>query len=221
MKVFYRRKLPHIQYPGDSFFVTFRLYGSIPKSELHRIKLEYENDIISYSKIKDGKEKNHKVYERRKIYILEVDQLLDEIGDSPIYLSDTEVSNVVAEAMHHLDHKYYNLIAFTIMSNHVHILFDTSIQMENLDYNEKRIEKEYVNVDQIMKLIKGRSARYANLHLNRSEQFWSNDNFDIFIRNERMMKNVIKYILYNPVKVGLVKDPKDYFGNYYFEWDKS
>ena len=34
IKEYYKRKLPHIQPFGASFFVTFRLYDSIPKTAL-------------------------------------------------------------------------------------------------------------------------------------------------------------------------------------------
>jgi len=39
-KPFYRRKLPHIHPPGATFFVTFRLAGSIPKVVLEQWKSE-------------------------------------------------------------------------------------------------------------------------------------------------------------------------------------
>jgi len=39
-KQFYRRTLPHIQPPNATFFVTFRLAGSVPKSVLEQWKQE-------------------------------------------------------------------------------------------------------------------------------------------------------------------------------------
>lgn len=38
---FYRRNLPHFQPAGGTFFVTFRLAGSIPRAVLERWKVEH------------------------------------------------------------------------------------------------------------------------------------------------------------------------------------
>ncbi len=221
MKESYKRKLPHIQYPGDTFFITFRLNNSIPQHNLQELKYDYNLDFESLSNIKDGKVRNKKLFERRKTYLLEIDDVLDKIKTGPHYLSDHDIAKIVTDAIHRLNEIYFHLIAYTIMSNHVHILIDTSIQLEHLEYKNERIEKEYINLDQIMKLIKGRSARYANLKLGRSGKFWEKENYDIFMRNAPMMKNVIKYILNNPVKVGLVNNARDYRYNYYYEWETS
>ena len=39
-KLLYRRNLPHIQVPGATIFVTFRLDGSIPEAVLERWRTE-------------------------------------------------------------------------------------------------------------------------------------------------------------------------------------
>ena len=39
-KPFYRRNLPHIQPPGATFFVTFHLAGSLPRTVLQQWKTE-------------------------------------------------------------------------------------------------------------------------------------------------------------------------------------
>ena len=39
-KLFYRRNLPHIQPPGATFFVTFHLAGSLPRTVLQQWKAE-------------------------------------------------------------------------------------------------------------------------------------------------------------------------------------
>jgi hypothetical protein len=40
-KDFYRRQLPHIQPPGATIFITFRLAGSVPREVLDRWSKEY------------------------------------------------------------------------------------------------------------------------------------------------------------------------------------
>ena len=75
----------------------------------------------------------------------------------------------------------------------------------------------YKQLDVIMKNIKGPSAWYANKYLNKHGQFWERESFDIYIRNEKMLNNVITYILENPVKAGIVENWEDYSGNYFVE----
>ncbi len=50
IKTSYRQKLPHIQPVGNCFFVTFRLFGSIPKNRLFELQAKYEKKN-SFSKI--------------------------------------------------------------------------------------------------------------------------------------------------------------------------
>ena len=38
IKEYYRRNLPHIQPIGGIFFVTFRLFDSIPRTKLYDLK---------------------------------------------------------------------------------------------------------------------------------------------------------------------------------------
>ena len=95
------------------------------------------------------------------------------------------------------------------MSNHVHILVDTSIQ-----HHETKIE-EYVQLDQIMKMIKGRSAMKSNKTLGRTGKFWEQENFDTYIRNNKHLNNVINYILMNPVNARLVKNWEDWRFTYF------
>ena len=74
--------------------------------------------------------------------------------------------------------------------------------------------KGYKQLDEIMKRIKGASARYINKHLNRSGTFWQSESYDIYIRNEKMLNNVISYVLMNPVNARLCDRWEEYAGNY-------
>lgn len=106
-----------------------------------------------------------------------------------------------------MDRQYYDLHAYCIMPNHVHILIDTKQQLEQINNDFiADIPEGYVQLDKIMQLIKGSIARYANLALGRTGKFWQRDSYDHYIRNEKEWQNILAYILNNPVKAGLVKD---------------
>ena len=78
-----------------------------------------------------------------------------------------------------------------------------------------RFTKRLIKISfKIMKKIKGPTAMYCNKFLNRSGQFWERESFDMYVRNEKMLNNVISYILQNPVKAGIVKHWEDFNGNY-------
>ncbi|MBK8504390.1 MAG: hypothetical protein IPL46_20595 [Saprospiraceae bacterium] len=125
-KEFYRQDLPPLQPLGASFFVTFRLKGSIPQIKLLQLKGRYEESMKNLKKEEYYDEIKYKV---RNEYFFESEKLLEEIKTGPRYLALKEVAQVVADELHRFDGDLYDLIAYSIRSNHVHILIDTSIQL--------------------------------------------------------------------------------------------
>ena len=213
MKTFYRQRLPHIQPIGATFFVTFRLFGSIPYTKIRELKDDYHLKLSEAKTIKDIKVKNSLLFNLRKKYLYQTDLLLHNIKNGPMHLSDNEILDKTKEVLHRFDEEFYDLLCYSIMSNHVHILIDTSIQLNENEYLEVS-EDNFTPLDQIMKRIKGPTARFANTYLKRSGQFWERESYDIYIRNEKMLNNVISYILENPVKAKMVNTWGDYPGNF-------
>lgn len=214
MKEFYKQRLPHIQPIGATFFVTFRLYDSVPRKKLDDLRSKYENQLQKLKSIVDLKEKNFKIFNLRKGYLLEYDDLLDKVDSGAHFLKDERIRDIVAKELHRFDGQFYDLIAYCIMSNHVHLLIDTSLQIDSFE-DEKELTENYAQLDVIMKRIKGPSASYANKALARTGKFWNRESYDIYIRNEKMLNNVIAYILDNPVKAGLANDWQVYPGSFY------
>jgi REP-associated tyrosine transposase len=97
---FYRRRLPHLQIEGATYFVTFRLKNSLPIEILDELPQEFEQ---------------HRWFE-------EFDNYLDQGLYGEKYLSDTQVATIVEEAIYYRDAKAYDLISFCIMPNHVHLI---------------------------------------------------------------------------------------------------
>jgi putative transposase len=213
-KRFYRRNLPHIQPIGATFFVTFRLYGSLPYDVLCTLKDKYYKKIDELKKIEDLKERNFKIFNERKKYLIEYDSILDQIKSGPMFLGIEEAIKIISDQLHLLNGKYFKLIAYTIMSNHVHILINTDVQLEHIE-TEEQLEENYVQLNDIMKKIKGPTARYLNRLLKRSGKIWERESFDMYVRNEKMFFNVVNYILNNPIKAGIVNSWTEFKGNYY------
>ena len=203
MKTFYRQRLPHIHPIGAIFFVTFNLNGAIPRKILQRLDEKFANDR---AKIIRGRYSNQDklLYELKEKHTLAKDQLLDKMQSGPRHLSDANVSKILWDRIFEFDQMYYDLLALTIMSNHVHLLIDTSIQV----MDNKR------TIPQIMHLIKGGSAYQINNYLNRTGQLWQYESYDHYVRNKRSLSNIRSYILENPVKAGFCKKWYEWPFNY-------
>lgn len=157
--------------------------------------------------------RNLAIFDHRKRSLVEYDDLMTDIKSGPYHMQDDMVMQIVKDQLHRFDGELYDLIAYSIMSNHVHILVDT-LETKESEILEAALYNNNTDLSYILKRIKGSTGRYANKKLGRVGAFWHKENYDIYIRNEKMLKNVIGYILDNPVKAGIVGDWKEYTGNY-------
>ncbi|MBZ5573145.1 MAG: hypothetical protein LAO09_14840 [Acidobacteriia bacterium] len=62
----------------------------------------------------------------------------------------------------------------------------------------------------ILKGIKGASARNVNRLLGCSGAVWQEESFDHVVRSDGSLEQKIEYIRQNPVRRGLVKTPDEY-----------
>ena len=62
-----------------------------------------------------------------------------------------------------------------------------------------------------MKLLKGRSSVLINRLLKRRQSTWQPGFYDHALRKDEAIKPIIEYIVFNPVRRGLVNHPKDWF----------
>ena len=216
IKTYYKRNLPHIQPIGATFFVTFRLKGAIPRVKIWQLKTSFDDKIANIRNSKE-EDKDVLIYAERKRFFAQYDALLDKCNSGPIYLANPEIAQIVSKELHRFDGHLYDLIAYSIMPNHVHVLFNTACQIpDGLDISLwEMIEFEPLN--SIMKRIKGPTAVYANRKLNRSGQFWQRESYDHYIRNAKEYNNVVAYILDNPVKANLVNNWKNHSFTYVVE----
>jgi len=118
-------------------------------------------------------------------------------------LADSDIAVIVVEALHHRDQNNYDLYAFCIMSNHVHVVF------KFLHNTEAQFP-----VAEIFKRLKSFTALKANEELGRTGSFWHSKSYDRVIRNEKELEKTIRYVLTNPIKAGLVTDWKEWEYSY-------
>lgn len=141
-------------------------------------------------------------------------KFLHKAATGPVWLKEATISALVSAALHHLDGQAYQLHAFCIMSNHVHVLFTPLLKEASLKETTKdgRLAFESIDptLDVIMKSIKGYSAREANKVLGRKGRFWEPESYDHEVRDKEELWRIVRYIVDNPVKAGIVECWQDY-----------
>ncbi|MCU0444576.1 MAG: transposase [Microscillaceae bacterium] len=199
---FHRRNLPHYYPEGAKFFITFRLYNSIPKIFLEELKADYEAKVAEITRCQNPENYSQLIDNERKRHFVAFDEYLDKVETGNHYLKIPEVAKIVQDAIHSQDGELYDLLAYCIMSNHVHLVIDTAIQLEK--------SQSYQNLDKIMNQLKGFTAYQANRQLSKKGHFWQAENYDRVVRNQQELQNIIHYVLNNPVKAGVVENWLDY-----------
>jgi len=203
-QAFYRRHLPHVQLPGATLFITFRLAGSIPVAVLEQLRDEADLVEATLARIADPEERAQQAYLEQRRMFGKWDMALDTAQNGPFWLRDPRIANLVAESLHHRDGQVYDLDAFCIMPNHVHVVFTPL----------PKADGTYHAMSAIMHSLKRYTAREANLVLGRSGSFWQHENYDHVVRDEAELRRIILYVVHNPVKAGLVEHWEDWKWTY-------
>jgi putative transposase len=201
-KDYHRGHLPHY-YPNDAvFFITFRLTGSLPRSAIRDIR----DDLNMHNKRLQKKLD----WEHR---FTNYDRALEKAKQNSQWLLDKRAADKVASAIHYQDGKDYDLAAYCIMPNHVHVVFgigDHGI-FETIEQTHTLSDKK---ISQIMHSLKGYTSKEANRILGRSGPFWEDESYDHVIQNDYELERIVSYILDNPVKSGLVENREDWKWSY-------
>jgi len=180
------------------------LHGALPRSVLEKLKLTYYEKVLQLEQAQPEDFQLQLAIIQQE-HLKKYDAYLDKVIYGPTFLKKTEIAEIVKEQLHRFDGSFYDLIAYTIMSNHVHLIIDTSIQLTTDEWEPEYVEDHYKDLSEIMKRIKGASARYANQALKRKGAFWLHEFFDRIVRTEKGLQYCANYILQNPVKAGVVE----------------
>jgi putative transposase len=168
---YHERHLPHWQPEGAALFVTWRLFGSLPNTSIRE-------SLPSASAFEA------------------LDRKLDLATAGPLWLKDKRVAQCVVDALEYGERelRLYELQAWVLMANHVHILIYPK-----------------VNLSRITKSIKNLSARRANAILVRTgHPFWQDESYDHWVRGAEEEVTIVRYIEDNPVVAGMVGRAEDW-----------
>lgn len=166
--------LPHRDDPGLTQFVTFHLADSFPAS----LRSEWQ----AFLEVEGDRER------RRQL-----EAYLDR-GRGECHLRRPEIAKLVQDALRFRHGRFYELRAWAIMPNHVHVLFKvTDAPMSKTVENWKKF-----------------TSHEANKVLHRRGTFWLVDYWDTYMRDSEHETKTRHYIENNPVKAFLVRDPKEW-----------
>ena len=196
---FKRRKLPHWDVFNKSYFITFRLRGSLPKDVVVRLKNEKEL-------IKAKQNNKEELYQFHRKEFLKIEKVLDSVKNSEnAYLTRDDIAPILMNSLSFLEDKYcWRIPHFVIMPNHIHCLCLD-------DKPGKRIDKTGLFSE-----FKRYTAVKINKIFNRKGRVWNDENFEHWCRDYHKEESVKRYILNNPVKAGFVKSPTDWK----WQWSK-
>jgi REP element-mobilizing transposase RayT len=116
-------------------------------------------------------------------------------GDLPQVAMRQVVANVL------YDHRRcYDLEFGVVMPDHTHLLLQPLEVTDGL----------WHELPDIMKSLKGVSARRINQFLGTSGTVWQEEYFDRIVRDEHEYDEKVDYMWNNPIKAGLVEHPEDW-----------
>ena len=179
-----RGYLPHLDQLSLHQSITFRLADSIPKTKLEHL----------HHNLKHLPAEKQDPARRRKI-----EQWLDS-GWGCCALRHPEIATYVQNSFLHFHGDRYDLKAWCIMPNHVHLLILPHTPLSEIIHGWKSFTSRWIL----------KQNERLSLQIPDPKQFWQRDYWDRFIRDGDHYQNVIDYIHKNPIKAGLCRTPESY-----------
>ena len=178
--------LPHWTKEGATYHLCIRLDDSLPQQTLQTWKEEREE--IVQNAVHKGKPLTQPEQRRLDfLYSEKVEKYLDS-GYGACWLQRDAIADIVANALQYFNGERYQLSAWCIMPNHVHIVAQPLAGQE---------------LHTIMRSWKTFTARECNTMLHRNGTFWQREYFDHLIRSSDDLERCIDYVWKNPEEAGL------------------
>ena len=175
--------LPHFDAQRTFQAITFRLADALPQQRLAQLKVELENL---------GNAEREQERRRR------IEGWLDA-GMGCCALRHPQLATVMQTSLRRFDGQRYQLAAWCIMPNHVHVLIEQQAPLAT-----------------IVGSWKSYTGRFAMTHNHELKlgipgpTLWMREYWDRFIRDESHFINARQYIEQNPVKAGLCASPSEW-----------
>ena len=172
-----RGHLPHWESSHGIYFVTFRLADSLPQSAIREICHK-----------EDAKPPEEQLLSRQS------KDYLDQ-GAGSCCLRQPEIAKLVVCALRKFDGVRYRMLAWCVMPNHVHVVF------------------QLLNGHDLAKILhtwKSFTGLEINRWLGRSGALWQKEYYDHLIRDREQLTRALRYVAENPERAGLRNWPYVY-----------
>ena len=182
-----RGELPHLYKEGGSYFVTFRLWDAIIPREQRAAAGPAAPPLA-----------------RQNLHHRNFARTVAEATEPPLQLGSCllarpELATIVQEAVLHFDGQRYQLAAWCVMPNHVHVAY-TALGV----HTPEDIHHSW----------KSYTSHRISRALGRHGRLWERESFDHLIRSVDHYEAYVEYIETNPVAAGLCSAPAEWpFGS--------
>jgi len=208
-----RGRLPHWERAQGTYFVTFRLAGTLPSQVLESWEADRrESEALAKQQ---GREPNAQERQRlHNLYTERIDAYLDS-GAGACWLRNPKTAYVVVDALRFFDGQRYDLHAWSVMPNHVHVVLTVAPASSRQPNGPSRqdagaTKRRITPLASILHSWKSYTANQANRILHREGEFWQREYYDHLIRDDRDFERCVAYTVQNPVKAGLCERWEDW-----------
>lgn len=120
-------------------------------------------------------------------------------------LLEPDDRTIALNAIRFWDDQKWRVFAAVVMPDHVHAL------VRPLPLNAADVAAvEFHNLSELTRSVKGYSSNRINRRQGHAGTFWQDESYDHIIRDDREFEETWAYIIYNPMKAGLVETPETY-----------
>ncbi|MBW7865550.1 MAG: transposase [Candidatus Hydrogenedentes bacterium] len=195
-----RGYLPHLKSENGTYFVTFRLADTLPKTVLERYRAERE-DIVLRAKTLGRDLTRDEERQLAMLYSERIDAYLDA-GHGKCWLRKPELGGLMADTLQHFDGVRYILYAWVVMPNHVHVVVTPlpGHELSRILHSWKSFTAHEVK----------KMGHIPDTLVSKSKAFWQRESHDHLVRDDDDLSRVIEYTIKNPVNAGLCAAIEDW-----------
>jgi len=179
-----RGELPHLYKEGGSYFITFRLRDAVCSRANTKHRQEARNLVVQPSR---------PYVQRAAREIALVTEPALDLGSCILRRADA--AGMVQRALLHFEAQRYQLAAWCVMPNHVHVAYTALGEHTPGDIHHSW--KSY-------------TSHAINTLLRRRGVLWERESFDHLIRSIEHYEAFVSYIEQNPVEAGLCATPEEW-----------